>query len=76
MSRERYPALTSVPTLRETSMIDFETSSTTGILAPAGTPQAIVELLNGALRKALKECLRQPRTRAWPFRSTPTGGRS
>ncbi|MDB5732264.1 MAG: putative Bug-like extracytoplasmic solute binding receptor, family [Variovorax sp.] len=53
MSRERDPALPGVPTLREAGLANFEATTATGLLAPAGTPQEIVDTLNAALRKAL-----------------------
>ena len=55
MSRERDPALPKVPTLREAGLTNFEATTATGLLAPAGTPAAIVDTINGALRKALAE---------------------
>jgi tripartite-type tricarboxylate transporter receptor subunit TctC len=42
-STKRSPALPDVPTLAETVMPEFNTGSWIGILAPAGTPAAIVE---------------------------------
>lgn len=53
MSRERDPALPNVPTLRESGLANFEATTATGLLAPAGTPQEVVDTLNAALRKAL-----------------------
>ncbi len=55
LSRERDPALPNVPTLREAGLVDFEATTAAGLLAPAGTPVAIIEALNAALRKALAE---------------------
>ena len=55
LSRERDPALPNVPTLREAGLVDFDASTAAGLLAPAGTPAAIIETLNAALRKALAE---------------------
>lgn len=36
-------------------MANFEATTATGLLAPAGTPAALVDTLNAALRKALAE---------------------
>lgn len=55
MSRERDPALSAVPTLREAGLADFEATTATGLMAPAGTPAAVVDSLNAGLRKALGE---------------------
>jgi tripartite-type tricarboxylate transporter receptor subunit TctC len=55
MSRERDPALPNVPTLREAGLSDFVATTATGLLAPAGTPQDIVNALNAALHKALAD---------------------
>ncbi|WP_454725765.1 MULTISPECIES: tripartite tricarboxylate transporter substrate binding protein [Cupriavidus] len=55
MSRERDATLPKVPTLRESGLAGFEATTATGLLAPAGTPAATVDMLNAALRKALAE---------------------
>jgi tripartite-type tricarboxylate transporter receptor subunit TctC len=55
MSRERDAALPKVPTLRESGLANFEATTATGLLAPAGTPAAVIEALNSALRKVLAE---------------------
>jgi len=55
LSSERDPALPNVPTLREAGLTNFDASTAAGILAPAGTPAALIETLNSALRKALAE---------------------
>lgn len=55
LSRERDPALPNLPTLREAGLLDFEATTAAGLLAPAGTPAAVIEVLNAALRKALAE---------------------
>ncbi|MGO4812996.1 Bug family tripartite tricarboxylate transporter substrate binding protein [Cupriavidus sp. 2MCAB6] len=55
MSRERDATLPTVPTLREAGLVNFEATTATGLLAPAGTPAAAIETLSKALRKALAE---------------------
>ena len=55
MSRERDPALPDVPTLREAGIVDFDASTQAGLLAPAGTPPAVLEVLNAALQKTLAD---------------------
>lgn len=55
MSRERDPALPNVPTLREAGLADFDATTATGLVAPAGTAQENVQVLSAALRKALED---------------------
>jgi tripartite-type tricarboxylate transporter receptor subunit TctC len=51
---ERWPALPDVPTLVESGYPDFVIDAWTGMVAPAGTPPAVVEKLNAAINAALK----------------------
>ena len=51
---QRLPMLAEVPTMQEAGLPDFEVSSTFGILAPAGTPKAVVERLNGEIAKVVQ----------------------
>jgi tripartite-type tricarboxylate transporter receptor subunit TctC len=51
---ERWPALPDVPTLVESGFPDFVIDAWTGVVAPAGTPYAIVTKLNGAINDSLK----------------------
>lgn len=44
------PAL---PTLSETDMKGFESSTTTGLLFPAGTPKYVIQTIEAAMRKVL-----------------------
>ncbi|WP_375459684.1 Bug family tripartite tricarboxylate transporter substrate binding protein [uncultured Enterovirga sp.] len=53
-SRERSALLPDVPTFRELGF-PIEVTVWSGLYAPAGTPPAIVELLNAETRKALAE---------------------
>jgi tripartite-type tricarboxylate transporter receptor subunit TctC len=50
---KRWPELADVPTLREAGFPDFPSDIVYGLLAPAGTPAAIVEKLNASVNKAL-----------------------
>ena len=52
-SNVRSPALPDVPTLAESGITDFEGDTLQFILAPAGTPNAIVQKLNAEISKAL-----------------------
>jgi tripartite-type tricarboxylate transporter receptor subunit TctC len=51
---ERWPALPDVPTLVESGYPDFVHDAWTSVVAPAGTPSAIVETLNGAINAGLQ----------------------
>ena len=48
---QRLPMLPGVPTMAEADLSNFEVSSTFGVLAPAATPKAIIERLNGEIAK-------------------------
>jgi tripartite-type tricarboxylate transporter receptor subunit TctC len=50
----RWPELPDVPTLIETGYLKEAYDSIFGMVAPAGTPAAIVEQLNGAINEGLK----------------------
>jgi tripartite-type tricarboxylate transporter receptor subunit TctC len=52
-SPRRVPALPEVPTLVETGFPGVEASSWYGVLAPAGTPRAVVAKLNAEIVKAV-----------------------
>jgi tripartite-type tricarboxylate transporter receptor subunit TctC len=49
LARERSAALPDVPTAAEAGLPDFDVTTWYGVLAPAGTPRAIVTRLNGEL---------------------------
>ena len=53
-SAKRSPLLPGLPTMIESGFADFQSTSWTGLLAPAGTPPDIVGKLNGAVNTALK----------------------
>ncbi|HSH88768.1 MAG TPA: tripartite tricarboxylate transporter substrate binding protein [Ramlibacter sp.] len=50
---ERNPALANLPTPREAGVQNFEVRSTYGLLAPAGTPPAVIKKLNDEIVKIL-----------------------
>ncbi len=50
---KRSAVATDVPTMAEAGMSGYETSTWGGILAPAGTPKAVVAKLNAEINKAL-----------------------
>jgi tripartite-type tricarboxylate transporter receptor subunit TctC len=53
-SRARNPALPDTPTMIEAGLKDFEVVGFYGVLAPAGTPPAVVERLSQAFRQTLE----------------------
>jgi tripartite-type tricarboxylate transporter receptor subunit TctC len=52
-SPKRAPSLPDVPTLHEAGLKDFDVSQWQGVLAPAGTPRAIIDKLNAEIVKAM-----------------------
>jgi len=54
-SRTRSPALPEVPTLIESGFADFESTAWFAMVAPAGTPPAIVDQLSQGAAAALRE---------------------
>ena len=52
-SVERAAAAPEIPTVAESGLPGFETGSWQGVLAPAGTPRAIVDKLNAEIRRIL-----------------------
>lgn len=54
-AEQRLPQLPAVPTVAEAGVADFSVASWNGLAAPAGTPPAVIELLNRALREALAD---------------------
>ena len=51
----RWPGLPNVATVAEQGLPNFEVRSWTAVLAPAGTPKAVVDRLNAALRTVLAD---------------------
>jgi tripartite-type tricarboxylate transporter receptor subunit TctC len=51
---KRSPALPDVPTLAEAGLMDYAFASWFGILAPAGTPPAIIKKLNSEIVRVLR----------------------
>ena len=49
------PALAKLPTLQESGLKDFNVSIWHGMYAPKGTPKAVVDKVNAALKLALKD---------------------
>lgn len=53
-SKTRSPVMPDVPTISESLIPGFESLAWQGIVAPAGTPADVIEVLNKAINKALK----------------------
>jgi tripartite-type tricarboxylate transporter receptor subunit TctC len=51
----RFPTAMDYPTMDEAGIQGYEISAWDGVLAPAGTPPAIVERLNAAIRRVLED---------------------
>jgi len=54
-SKDRSPVAPTIPTLSESGYPGFDAIGWHGIMAPAGTPQALVNRLNAEIIKALKD---------------------
>jgi tripartite-type tricarboxylate transporter receptor subunit TctC len=54
-SEKRSPDVPELPTMIESGVPDYVVMTFTGVVAPAGTPPAIVSKLNGAINTALKQ---------------------
>lgn len=52
---QRVPQIPDVPTLAESGVPDFESSTDTATFLPAGTPQPVVDRLGASIRKALTD---------------------
>ncbi len=53
--KARHPAFPDVPTFAESGLPDYTPTAWQGILAPAGTPKAIVDKLSAAMQKATQD---------------------
>ncbi|MCW5629839.1 MAG: tripartite tricarboxylate transporter substrate binding protein [Rhodoferax sp.] len=70
-SAGRSPALPDVPTFIESGVPDFVVNSWVSLLAPAGTPQAIVAKLNTELNAALQDPAVRDKLRVLGIEPTP-----
>jgi tripartite-type tricarboxylate transporter receptor subunit TctC len=63
-SKTRSPVLPDVPTYTENGLTGFTASSWTGLFAPKGTPEPVLNTINAGVNEALKdpETLRQLKT--------------
>lgn len=54
-SARRVPSLPNVPTMAEAGIADMAVDSWSGVLAPAGTPQAVIDRLSTEINKIARE---------------------
>jgi len=71
MTRERSPALPAVPAIAESGLPEAQFDRWSGIVAPRGTPQRIVEQLHGDIVKALRKASLRERFVRQGAESTP-----
>ncbi len=71
-SDKRVPALPDVPTVAEAGLAGYESVGWFGIVAPAATPDAIVNKLNAALVEALSDPATQATIRGLGVEPAPT----
>ena len=71
-SLTRLPSANEIPTMSEAGVSGFEATQWYGVVAPAGTPDAIISKLNQEIRAALKEpkileALERDGAEPWPM---------
>jgi len=71
-SATRFEGLPEVPTIAESGVPGFEAGGFLGLVAPAGTPPAVIQALNAAAQKSL--ALPEVRDRLLALASPPVGG--
>jgi tripartite-type tricarboxylate transporter receptor subunit TctC len=71
-STKRLPNLPDIPTLEEAGVKGYESLSWSGIVAPAGTPRAVIAKLNAAIDRILK--MEDVRARFAALGVEPVGG--
>ena len=73
-SEKRSPALPDVPTVAESALPSFDSISWIGLLAPAGTPQPVIDKVAGDVRAVLETA--EVRDRLIAQGATPVGNSS
>ncbi|UST52672.1 tripartite tricarboxylate transporter substrate binding protein (plasmid) [Comamonadaceae bacterium OTU4NAUVB1] len=71
---QRWPGAPDIPTVAESGLSRYEVSGWFGLLAPAGTPKAVLDTLQGALAAAVRQpevAQRMLELGARPIASTP-----
>jgi tripartite-type tricarboxylate transporter receptor subunit TctC len=71
-SAQRSPLLPDVPTLTEAGLGNIDAVGWMGLAAPAGTPDAVLDTLNSAVRRALDDPALRAQMNTLAF--TPAGG--
>jgi tripartite-type tricarboxylate transporter receptor subunit TctC len=70
-STQRSPVATDVPTIAESGYPGFNATFAYAVMAPAGTPPEIVELLNREIVRAMEQPDMQEKNRAADYTATP-----
>ncbi|MBV7484066.1 tripartite tricarboxylate transporter substrate binding protein [Bordetella sp. BOR01] len=68
----RSPQLPDVPTIAQTGLPGFEATTWFGVFAPAGTPDAVLERLNGAINQVMQTAPVQEKLDLMAAYFTPT----
>ncbi len=55
LSKDRDSSIPNVPTFLEATKVDLEINTTSGVLAPPGTPPEVIKILNSALVKVVND---------------------
>ncbi len=71
---KRSPTHANVPTVGEAGVPGYEIADWVGMLAPAGTPPAVIEKLNAEVKKALSDPETQQKFAAQGLEPAPTSG--
>lgn len=71
-SKDRDPSLPDVPSMREAGLAGYDATFWFGLMAPAGTPAAIVQRLNGLLRDVLTDANIVKTTRLQGLHAAPS----
>lgn len=71
-SAERWPAAKDIPTVAESGVPGFEVTAWFGLMAPAGTPQPIIDRLNTELGKILADPAIVERLQGLGAQASPT----
>jgi len=69
---QRFPLLPNVPTAAEAGLLDYDMTTWWGLLAPAGTPEPVVMLLNTSFTRVLQDP--EVRKKFLQFGATPAPG--
>jgi hypothetical protein len=72
----RWPGAPEIPTVAESGVVGYEASAWFGLLAPAGTPKPVVDLLQRTVGEIVRRRCWRWALNPWPIRPRPLHGRS